>query len=62
MVVLGAIISGAFQMPERGILPAFALMGTLLALQRGVSAAGARWVRLERWTQGGCKMQERRAV
>jgi uncharacterized membrane protein YcaP (DUF421 family) len=56
MVVLGAIVSGAFQLPDRGVLPALMLMLTLLALQRGVSAGGARWLRFERLTQGGSKM------
>jgi len=56
MVLLGAVVSGAFQMPDRGVLPALALMLTLLALQRGFSSAGARWSRFERLTQGGSKM------
>jgi uncharacterized membrane protein YcaP (DUF421 family) len=40
MVVLGAIVSGAFQLPDRGVLPALMLMLTLLALQRGVRLRG----------------------
>jgi uncharacterized membrane protein YcaP (DUF421 family) len=56
MIVLGAIASGAFQVANRGLLPGATLMLTALALQRGLASAGARWLRFERWTQGGTKM------
>jgi uncharacterized membrane protein YcaP (DUF421 family) len=56
MIVLGAIVGSAVQMPDRGALPTLALLLTALALQRGLSGAGARWTWFERLTQGGTKM------
>jgi uncharacterized membrane protein YcaP (DUF421 family) len=56
MIVLGAIVSGAFQVANRGVIPAIVLLFTALLLQRGLSAAGARSVRFERLTQGDAKM------
>jgi hypothetical protein len=62
MIVLGAVVAGAFQLPDRGVVPALVLLATLLALQRAVTAAGARWPRFERLTQGGSKMLVKNAL
>ncbi|UOQ52584.1 DUF421 domain-containing protein [Hymenobacter cellulosivorans] len=37
MLTLGAIIAVPAQIPDRGLLPAFVLLGTVLLLQRGVN-------------------------
>lgn len=56
MIVLGAIVAGAFQIPNQGVLPALVLLATTLALQRALSTVGARFPRFERLTQGATKL------
>jgi uncharacterized membrane protein YcaP (DUF421 family) len=51
MVLLGAVISAPFEIPNRGIVPAAVLLLCLLGLHRGVAQLGARSARIERWTQ-----------
>jgi uncharacterized membrane protein YcaP (DUF421 family) len=52
MIVLGAIVSVPFETPERGIVPAVVLLVCVLGLQRTVSSLGARYNRVEEFTQG----------
>jgi uncharacterized membrane protein YcaP (DUF421 family) len=52
MMVLGAIVSPPFQMPERGMLPALVLLGGVLILHQGLTQLGARSRRAEEVTQG----------
>jgi uncharacterized membrane protein YcaP (DUF421 family) len=51
MIALGAIVSVPFQDPTRGVLPGLVLLTCLLILQRGLSALGVRYTRIEETTQ-----------
>jgi uncharacterized membrane protein YcaP (DUF421 family) len=51
MLALGAIVAVPFQDPMRGVLPSLVLLTCLLALQRGLSALGARHAGIERALQ-----------
>jgi hypothetical protein len=51
LLALGAIVSVPFQDPGSGVLSGVVLLTSLLALQRGLSALGARSPRVETMTQ-----------
>lgn len=52
MISLGAIVSVPIQIPERGLLPGALLLGAMLALHRGLSAATTRWKRVNEIASG----------
>jgi uncharacterized membrane protein YcaP (DUF421 family) len=52
VLLLGAIVAPAFEVPGSGLIPAAVLLLGLLALHRGVTWLGARFPKAERVTQG----------
>jgi uncharacterized membrane protein YcaP (DUF421 family) len=56
MIALGAIVSVPIQDPTRGVLPGLVLLVCLLGVQRGLSALGVRYPRVEQLTQNRVSM------
>ncbi|MCC9137745.1 DUF421 domain-containing protein [Pontibacter silvestris] len=62
MLTLGAIVSPAMQIPDRGLLPAFVSLTVLLFLQQGLGMLSFRHRKVEVVTQGDVSLMVRNGV